>query len=159
MTEDDFQPIGVPDCAATWPISVETADWFEATVDRSGVSRRVAHVNNAEYVRWIDIVAVLAGVRAGSTRERLERDNLLWFVARHEIDYRGETFPDDRIVAGTWLSDWTRVSVVRHTFIGRPSDRQVLVTARTKWVLVDGETRRPTRIPPDFLRQDPDPAA
>lgn len=159
MTEDDFQPIGVPDCAAAWPISLETADWFEATVDQSGVSRRVAHVNNAEYVRWIDIVAVLAGIRAGSTRERLERDNLLWFVARHEIDYRGETFPDDRIVAGTWLSDWTRVSVVRHTFIGRPSDRQVLVTARTKWVLVDGETRRPTRIPPDFLRQDPDSAA
>lgn len=151
MTEDDFRAIEPPTCAEDWPVPAHRVDWFEAVVDRSGISRRIAHVNNAEYVRWIDIVAVLAGVRAGSTRERLERDNLLWFVARHEIDYRGETFPDDRIVAGTWLSDWTRVSVVRHTFIGRPSDRGILIAARTRWVLVDGDTKRPTRIPSDFI--------
>ena len=151
MTEDDFKPASRPPQAQEWSVPEDDVYWYEAVVDDAGISRRVPHVNNAEYVRWIDCVAVLAGIRAGSTRERLDREGLLWFVARHEVDYRGETFPGDDIVAATWLSDWTKISVIRHTVFARPGDGRLLCTATTRWVMVDRATRRPTRIPEDLL--------
>jgi len=159
VTKDDFQPISRPEGLDRWSLPPEPLDWYEAVVDDVGVSRLIPHVNNAEYVRWIGTIAVLAGIRAGSTPERLEQENVLWFVARHEIDYRGETFPGDRIVAATWLSDPDRISVIRHTVIGRPNDGRLLITARTRWVLVDGDSRRPTRIPADLLENIGGPTA
>ena len=60
-----------------------------------GVSREVAHINNVEYVRWIDRAAELHADSLGHTRELLLASGRMWFVARHEVDYRAEVFPGD----------------------------------------------------------------
>ena len=71
----------------------------------------------------------------------------MWFVARHEIDYRGEAFAGDRILAATWIVDATRTTVRRATLVFRPADDRVICEATTRWALVNLETRRPLRIP------------
>ena len=132
---------------ADLPVPAEIAFWAEMTVPAEGVSDGVPHVNNVEYVRWVDRLAEMAADAAGFTRARHLREGTMWFVARHEIDYRGEAFAGDEILAATWIIDGTRTTVRRATFVVRPVDGRVLCSATTRWALVNLETRKPMRIP------------
>ena len=132
---------------ADLPVPAEIAFWAEMTVPAEGVSDGVPHVNNVEYVRWVDRLAEMAADAAGFTRARHLREGTMWFVARHEIDYRGEAFAGDEILAATWIIDGTRTTVRRATFIVRPVDGRVVCSATTRWALVNLETRKPMRIP------------
>lgn len=141
-----FQPFtGRP--ADGLPVPGRIAFWAEMTVPAEGVSDGVPHVNNVEYVRWVDRLAEMATDAAGFTRARHLREGTMWFVARHEIDYRGEAFAGDEILAATWIIDGTRTTVRRGTFVFRPADGRVICEATTRWALVNLETRRPVRIP------------
>jgi acyl-CoA thioester hydrolase len=120
------------------------------------VGNVIAHVSNIEYVRWLDRAAELHSDAAGYTREWLLRNDLMWFVARHEIDYLAEVFPDDELVIATWVRDFGRVKSWRDYAIIRPADETVVCRAATLWVLVTLSTRRPKRIEPDLaMRFDP----
>ena len=123
------------------------AFWCTIAVGEDAVSRGVPHVNNAEYVRFVDRIAELATDEAGFTREAMLAEERMWFVARHEIDYRAEAFVEDRLVAATWIRDWTRTTVTRETRILRPTDGKVVIAASTRWAFVNLESRRPARIP------------
>jgi acyl-CoA thioester hydrolase len=70
----------------------------------------------------------------------------MWFVARHEIDYLAEAFPDDELIIATWVRDMRKVKSWRDYLIIRPADQTVICRAATLWVLVDLATRRPCRI-------------
>lgn len=141
-----FRPFtGTP--AGDPPVPAGIAFWAEMTVPDDGVSDGVPHVNNVEYVRWVDRLAEMATDAAGFTRARHLREGTMWFVARHEIDYRGETFAGDQILAATWIVDSTRTTVRRATLVFRPADGRVICEAMTRWALVNLETRRPLRIP------------
>jgi acyl-CoA thioester hydrolase len=132
------------------------AFWCGIVVGEDGVSRGVPHVNNAEYVRFIDRIAERATDAAGFTRARMLAEDRMWFVARHEIDYRGETFAGDRLVAATWLTTWTRTTVVRETRIARIGDGRLVCVASTRWAYVDLTSRRPARIPSEMRHAFPD---
>ena len=59
------------------------------------VSALVPHANNIVILGWIDRIAELHGAHAGAARESIAREGRMWFVARHEIDYLGESFVGD----------------------------------------------------------------
>lgn len=101
------------------------------------------HVNNVVYLRWVQDAAV-AHWRHAATPE--EQEQLLWVVARHEIDYRRPARPGDTIVARTWVGTASRSGFDRHTEILRGGDRTVLARARTVWVPIDPATGRPTTV-------------
>ena len=103
----------------------------------------LGHVNNAVWVSWIQDIAV---AHWHSIAPEEHRDAYIWVVSRHEIDYRGN------IKAGEVAHGRTRVS-------GNPRgarfDREVqfvddagkvLVSALTRWAMLDRETLRPARI-------------
>lgn len=116
----------------------------------------VAHVNNIEIVRWLDRVAEMHADSVGYTRARMLSDGVMWFVARHEIDYLAESWPGDELVIATWVRDMSRVKSWRDTIVMRPADHMVICRASTLWVLVDLASRRPARIPADMIaRFDP----
>ena len=123
------------------------AFWCTLEVGEDGVSRGVPHVNNAEYVRFVDRIAELATDEAGFTRDTMLSERCMWFVARHEIDYRAEAFAGDHLVAATWIRDWTRTTVTRETRVLRPSDERLVLAASTRWAFVNLDSRRPARIP------------
>ena len=160
MTATRFELLRTPPPThADWPVPTAISFWATMVVGDEGMSRAVPHVNNAEYVRWIDRLAESATDAAGFTREWHLAQGTMWFVARHEIDYRGETFANDELLAATWLHSFRRTSVRRDTFIVRPSDGRVICMANTRWALVDLKTRRPTRIPGDIKASFPPPHA
>jgi acyl-CoA thioester hydrolase len=103
------------------------------------------HVNNVVYLRWIQDVAV-AHWKVLSTPE--DRENLVWVVTRHEIDYKRPAMPEDSIIARTWVGPATRFRFERHTEIRRTRDGAILARARTEWCPIDRSTGRPAIVSP-----------
>jgi acyl-CoA thioester hydrolase len=138
----DLAPLNLPH-PAPFLCDVQVAEG-----DLSGV---IEHVSNIQYVRWLDRAAELHTDSLGFTRRWLVEHDLMWFVARHEIDYLGETWRDDRLVLATWVRDCRRVRAWREYALWRPLDGRILCRAATLWVLVDLRTRRPRSVPADMV--------
>ena len=125
----------------------------DIAIEAAHLSRAVEHVSNIEFVRWLDRAAELHADSLGYTRERLLRDGIMWFVARHEIDYLAEVWPHDQLLIATWVRDMRKVKSWREYAIIRPADHTIVCRAATLWVLVDLETRRPRRIDAEMARR------
>ena len=149
-----IHPIASPESAEALAPSI--AFWCELKVPGNATtSEEIPHVNNAEYVRWIDRAAELATDAAGLTRKILLASQRMWFVARHEIDYRGESFVGDDLLIATWISDYSRITATRQTMISRPADGKRILDATTRWAYVNLETRKPTRMEQGILDRFP----
>ena len=127
----------------------------ELTINDDQLSQVIAHVNNIEYVRWLDRAAEMHADAWGWTRPRLLERGWMWFVARHEVDYIAECWRGDRLVVATWVRDARRVRSWRDYTVLRADDDgawEPVCRASTLWVLIDLETRRPRPIPDDMLK-------
>lgn len=129
----------------------------DITVGRDQLSRTVEHVSNIEYLRWFDRAAELHSDSWGDTRPVLLERGVMWFVARHEIDYLSEAGLDDELVLATWVRDVSRVKSWRDSILVRPRDDTVVCRCASLWVYVDLARRRPVRIP-DVLAARLEPA-
>lgn len=126
--------------------------WLRLRTSKQESSAVVSHVSNIEFVRWIDHASERALAVAGWSYQDLLERNAMFFVARHEIDYRLEAFAEEDLFIATWVRDIRKVKSWRDTIIWRIQDDlpMVICTASTLWVHVDLESRRPTRIPADM---------
>ena len=114
-------------------------------------SKEVDHVNNIEYLRWIDKGSQLHCDACGWDRQKLLNSGVMWFVARHEIDYLSEARTSDRLLLTTWVDDIRRVKSWRTTYIHAIENTpRVVCRCKTLWVLVDLKTRKPITIPTDM---------
>lgn len=106
----------------------------------------LGHVNNAVWVRWIQDIATTHW-RATALPEH--RDAYLWVVVRHEIDYLRAALPGETVTGRTWIPEGPKgARFDRHVeFIG--ADGKIKVRARTTWAILDKETGRPLRVPPE----------
>lgn len=120
-------------------------------ITREHLGTVIEHVSNIEYVCWLDRAAELHADSLGYTRQYMLSHQIMWFVARHEIDYLAECWLDDQLVIATWVRDFHKVKSWRDYVILRPRDQRVICRAATLWVLVDLETRRPRRIEPEMF--------
>lgn len=120
-------------------------------VGASDLGEVLGHVSNVRYVGWLDEAAEAHATRVGCSRRTLLDQSVMWFVARHEIDYLAETWLDDELRIFTWVDDFTRIKSWRSYVVYRPTDDVIVARARTLWVLVDLTTRRPTRIGSEFV--------
>jgi acyl-CoA thioester hydrolase len=120
----------------------------EITVSDSHTSNEVNHINNIQYIRWIDKAAEMHCDASDWTRERMLQDGIMWFVARHEIDYVAEATSSDQLRLTTWVDDVRRVKSWRTTVIHTIGDpHKEVCRCKTLWVLVNLETRRPISVP------------
>ena len=113
----------------------------------------IEHVRNTEYVRWLDRAAELHADSLGYTRQRMLGEGVMWFVARHEIDYLAEVWCNDKLVIATWVRDMQRVKSWRDYVVIRPADEIVVCRAATLWVFIDLARRRPQRIPDEVAQR------
>ena len=106
----------------------------------------LGHVNNAVWVRWIQEVAT-AHWAAIAPAEHQAR--YVWVVVRHEIDYLRPLRVGGSVAARTWVGEATRgARFDRHVeFVG--TDGKPHVRARTTWAIVDRQSGRPLRVPPE----------
>jgi len=115
-------------------------DVSPATIDANG------HVNNVEYVRWmqdagIDHFARLGGMGA------LKKIKGTWVARSTTIKYLKPALLGDRVRVRTWVEESRRVMSTRKYEIIRVSDGVVLARGETDWVLIDVVSGRPMEIP------------
>jgi acyl-CoA thioester hydrolase len=108
------------------------------------------HVNNVEYVQWMQDIAILHSAHQGGTTEKYQNLGSSWIIRTHFIEYLSPAFVGDEIEALTWVSDMRRVSSLRKYQFRRASDQTLLAKAETRWVYVDSKTGRPIQIHPEI---------
>ena len=151
MNEIQLHPCSAEETLAFANIEHSNPFQCNIAVSESHTSNEVNHINNIQYIRWIDRGAELHCDAMGWTRERLLQGGMMWFVARHEIDYLAEATASDQLRLTTWVEDVRRVKSWRTTVIHALRDPYTEVCrCRTLWVLVNLETRRPMSVPSEM---------
>jgi len=106
------------------------------------------HVNNVEYVRWMQQAAISHSDAAGCT-QATKAAGAIWVVRTHHIEYLRPAFAGDEIAVLTWVCDFRRVRSLRKYKFVRVRDNVVLARGQSDWVFVDAETGSPRSIPHD----------
>jgi acyl-CoA thioester hydrolase len=109
------------------------------------------HVNNANYLAYVEECNVAVAVAHGWPLARLMAEGIGIVARRYRIEYREPAVMDDELEVSTFISDVKRATAVRHYAISRVADGALLARAHVLWVFVDLATGRPRRIPEAFL--------
>jgi acyl-CoA thioester hydrolase len=104
------------------------------------------HVNNVQYVQWMQDAAVQHSNAAGCTQVTLDL-SATWVIRSHKIEYLRPAFAGDHLVVLTWVSNFRKVRSLRKYRFFRVSDKGILANGETDWVLVKSTNGRPLAIP------------
>lgn len=107
------------------------------------------HVNNREYMRWMEAAATAHAASCGWDFEALARVNRTWVARQHWIEYLKPAFEGDQLTLYTWVQSAKRFSSLRRYAIKRGGE--LLTVGATEWVLVDYEKRRPALITDEMI--------
>jgi acyl-CoA thioester hydrolase len=119
---------------------------YELDVSGSAIDEN-GHVNNVEYVHWMQLAAEAHADMAGCTAAT-RVDGATWFVRSHHIEYLKPANLGDHIRVRTWVADFRRVASLRKYEMYRG---EVLVArGETDWIYVDTSTGRPKAIPQEI---------
>ena len=123
------------------------------TIDETNLGPKIPHVSNLEFVRWLEVLAIAHAQSIGFDDQWYRNHNLLWFVARHEIDYLAELLLGDHIILATWINNITKCKAERRSVILCENKKRLALLARTDWVLVSRDKHRPTRVSPEMCNR------
>ncbi len=105
------------------------------------------HVNNLEYLRWMQEAAVAHSDAQGWTAQRYRENGSGWVVRSHQIEYLKPAYEADQLVVFTWVADFRKVRSRRKYKIVRPADESLLAVAETDFAFFGLQHRVPRRIP------------
>lgn len=108
---------------------------YELTVPKEAEDQN-GHVNNIEYLRWMQDAARQHSASTGCTANTYAI-GATWVIRTHKIEYLKPAFADDRVTVITWVANFRRVLSLRKYKIIRPADAAVLAYGETDWVFVD----------------------
>jgi len=111
-----------------------------ASIDANG------HVNNVEFVRWMQDAAVSHADARGLT-EATRAAGAMWVVRSHHVEYLRPAFAGEKVRVLTWVADFRRAFSLRRYRFVRPADAAVLAKGETNWAFVDSATGRPRSVP------------
>lgn len=106
----------------------------------------LGHVNNAVWLTWVQDIAV-EHWNVVASPEHVAR--YIWVVTRHEIDYRGNVGEGETVSAETFIPDAPHGAQFDRCVEFRNSAGKRIVAARSTWAMLDRETGRLVRIPPE----------
>ncbi|HVO65056.1 MAG TPA: acyl-CoA thioesterase [Syntrophales bacterium] len=112
----------------------------EEAVDENG------HVNNVEYIRWMQEAAICHSDSHGCTAAT-RAAGAIWVVRMHRIEYLRPAFAGEKISVLTWVSSFRRVLTLRKYRFVRFYDNAVIAEGETDWVFVDIVSGKPRSIP------------
>ena len=106
------------------------------------------HVNNQEYLRWMEEIAIEHTTAQGWPMERYLTGGISWYVRSHFIEYLRPALLGDEIAIYTWVAAMTERDSPRRTlFLRNAKRRQILARAETLWTFVDIQRGRSIPIP------------
>lgn len=105
----------------------------------------VGHVNNREYLRWMEEIAVEHSAAQGWPMERYFAGGNAWVAATHFLEYLRPAFSGDTLDVYTWIATWDRRTSIRRYAVMR--QRKILARGETCWTFVDLATGRACDLP------------
>jgi len=108
----------------------------------------MGHVNNAVWVQWIQDMATAHWDAAARPEDR---EQFVWLVVRHEIDYRGNIDLGQSVEGTTWIEGGARGAKSLRRVDFRDAAGRVIVSAATTWAMLDRTSGRPARVRPEVI--------
>lgn len=102
------------------------------------------HVNNMVWLQWIQDIA---GAHWEAIAPAEHQDLYLWFVTRHEIDYRGNIVEGESVTARTFIPEGPKGARFVRCVDFINADGKAIVQGRSTWAMIDKGTRRVMRVP------------
>jgi acyl-CoA thioester hydrolase len=118
---------------------------YEVVVKDDAIDEN-GHVNNIEYLRWMQDAAMHHADSSGCT-EATTAVGATWVVRSHRIEYLKPAFSGEHVSVLTWVSNFRRVQSLRKYRMLRIEDHAVLAEAETDWIFVDAKNGRLRSIP------------
>ncbi|WP_251977011.1 acyl-CoA thioesterase [Salinicola avicenniae] len=124
---------------------------IELQVDATSIDH-YGHVNNAEYLRWIERASWSHSRALGLTLDDYRALNRGMVVHRHELDYLAPAFEGDRLALATWIVACDgRLTLHRRFQLVQVETSRTLLRAHTRFACIDLASSRPKRMPPRFV--------
>ncbi|WP_027965972.1 acyl-CoA thioesterase [Halomonas halocynthiae] len=125
---------------------------IDLVVEASAIDH-FGHVNNAEYLRWVEQVSWEHSSELGLNLTHYRKLDRAMVVHRHELDYLAPAFEGDRLQLATWIVACdARFTLTRRFQLLRPADGRVLLRARTRFACIALSSGRPRRLPAEFTQ-------
>ena len=101
------------------------------------------HVNNREYLRWMEDVATRHAARLGWDWAALQSRGRSWVAREHWAEYLRPCFAGDELVMHTWVQSMRGpVSLRRYALL---RGGEIVFAGATEWVYIDFARGRPVR--------------
>ena len=110
----------------------------------------MGHVNNAVWLKWME---ELAGAHWSAQAAPEHVDAYIWFVTRHEIDYRGNVTEGAMVTATTFIPTPPRGARFDRHVVFHDAEGKELVRAKSTWAMIERETGRIARVPKDMAER------
>jgi acyl-CoA thioester hydrolase len=110
---------------------------------------QLGHVNNVAYLKWVQEAAI-AHWNSLATAEM--KNNYLWVVIRHEIDYLSASFLNSRLIAKTWVGVSEGARSERFVDIIEAGTNKPIARVKTVWSMIDIHSKRPKRVSEEIIR-------
>lgn len=109
------------------------------------------HVNNSNYLRYMQETALDASAAVGYDEARYDQMGHIWLIRETTIDYLRPLRFGDSVEVTTWVGDFRRVRSRRFYELRDTASGELVAKASTDWVYIDRQTARPARVPPEMV--------
>ncbi|MCA9912033.1 MAG: acyl-CoA thioesterase [Anaerolineae bacterium] len=109
------------------------------------------HLNNVNYVRYMQETALDASAAVGWNQARYVQIGCSWLIRETEIEYLHPVRYNDDVTLTTWVANFRRVQSLRRYTFHDANTRQIIAKASTNWVFLENDTLRPARIPGEMM--------
>lgn len=121
----------------------------ETAIDVNG------HVNNVQYVQWMQEAAMAHSAARGWPTKRFLALGRTWIIRSHTIEYFHSAYAGEAIRILTWVADFQKIRSLRKYKFYRPADGVLLAAAATLFIFCDLQTGRPVTIPKEVQQAYP----
>lgn len=101
------------------------------------------HVNNMVWLQWVQDIATAHWEAVAPPEQQAA---YVWFVLRHEIDYRGNIAEGDTVTARTFIPGPPQGARFVRCVDFTSEAGKAIVQVRSTWAMIDRASGRPLRI-------------
>ncbi len=109
------------------------------------------HVNNANYVRYMQEAALDASAAVGYDEARYDQLGHIWLIRETNVEYLRPLRFGESVEVTTWVGDFRRVRSRRFYELRHPGEDELLAKGSTDWVYIERATGRPARVPDEMI--------
>lgn len=109
------------------------------------------HLNNVNYVRYMQETALDASAAVGWDTERYQGIGHQWLIRETSIEFLQALVWNDEVEVTSYVVNFRQVQSQRRYEFRRVSDNVLVAQADTIWVYLNSETGRPASIPESMV--------